>query len=173
MRHGWHLSCVWIAPAYRRKGVLSKRWPWFVLQYGWFTVEHPLSEAMEAFLFKVHHRTGLESPRKRESLMRLQRAPPKKPYLDRARLIKTRLRPSWEADFRLRSAKRVFSPSLLSFFKAGHEQLSLCRAWTPRRKHARAPAAGKRCSAVVYVPPVTSTHGGIRASLTCGHTNGW
>ena len=26
---------------------------------GWFTVDHPLSEAMEAFLFKAHRRTDL------------------------------------------------------------------------------------------------------------------
>jgi hypothetical protein len=60
IRHGWHLCAAWIAPEYRHKGVLSKRWPGFVSRYGWFTVEHPVSEAMEAFLFKVHHRTGLK-----------------------------------------------------------------------------------------------------------------
>jgi acetyltransferase (GNAT) family protein len=50
IRGGWHLCFVWIADAYRRKGILSKRWPKFIQKYGWFTIEHPLSPAMEAFL---------------------------------------------------------------------------------------------------------------------------
>jgi hypothetical protein len=59
IRHGWHLNFVWIAPPYRRKGILSERWPKLVQKYGWFTIEEHLSPAMKAFLFKVHHRTDL------------------------------------------------------------------------------------------------------------------
>jgi hypothetical protein len=56
-RAGWHLCFVWIAQSYRRKGMLTKRWPAFIQKYGWFTIETPISPAMEAFLFKIRHRT--------------------------------------------------------------------------------------------------------------------
>jgi hypothetical protein len=53
--HGWHLNFIWIATAWRRRGVLSKRWPRWVQTYGRFTVETPLSEAMQAFCAKAAH----------------------------------------------------------------------------------------------------------------------
>jgi hypothetical protein len=34
----------------RRKGVLSHRWQAFLDRYGDFDIEHPLSDAMEAFV---------------------------------------------------------------------------------------------------------------------------
>jgi hypothetical protein len=59
VRHGWHLLWAWVALEYRRSGVLTRRWPAWVARYGWFTVESPVSPAMEAFLFKARHRTAL------------------------------------------------------------------------------------------------------------------
>lgn len=46
----WILSWIWVAPCMRRHGVLSHRWPAFLERYGDFDIEHPLSEAMEAFV---------------------------------------------------------------------------------------------------------------------------
>ena len=53
---GWLLSFIWIAPEWRRQGVLSRRWPAWRATYGEaFMLEPPLSEAMEAFALKHHH----------------------------------------------------------------------------------------------------------------------
>lgn len=49
----WNLNFVWIAGTWRRKGVLSKRWPAWLQTYGAFTVESPWSDAMWAFLLKM------------------------------------------------------------------------------------------------------------------------
>jgi hypothetical protein len=59
IQHGWHLCFAWIADSYRRKGMLTKRWPSLIEKYGWFTIEQPISPAMKAFLFKVHYRSHL------------------------------------------------------------------------------------------------------------------
>lgn len=48
----WCLGWIWIAPKYRRKGVLESRWSSFLEQYGDFTIEHPLSTAMHEFVVK-------------------------------------------------------------------------------------------------------------------------
>lgn len=51
LREGtWSLDWIWVVPSMRRKGVLSHRWKAFLDRYGDFDIEHPLSEAMEAFV---------------------------------------------------------------------------------------------------------------------------
>lgn len=49
---GWTMDWVWIAPIYRRRGVLQRYWPRFVGTYGDFPLEYPLSDAMKNFVFK-------------------------------------------------------------------------------------------------------------------------
>jgi hypothetical protein len=49
----WCMNFIWIAGTWRRKGVLSKRWPIWRETYGAFIVEPPWSESMEAFLRKM------------------------------------------------------------------------------------------------------------------------
>lgn len=46
----WRLDWIWVVPGMRRKGVLSHRWQVFLHRYGDFDIEHPLSDAMEAFV---------------------------------------------------------------------------------------------------------------------------
>lgn len=55
----WGLQWIWIAPAFRRQGVLASRWPNFRKQFGAFYVEPPLSQAMKDFLLS-HCDEGLE-----------------------------------------------------------------------------------------------------------------
>ena len=44
---------VWIAPSYRRKGLLTPRWPHWRAQYGDSICATPWSEAFEHFLSKI------------------------------------------------------------------------------------------------------------------------
>lgn len=46
----WSLHWVWVRPEKRRCGLLSKRWPGFLREFGDFWIEHPLSEAMVSFV---------------------------------------------------------------------------------------------------------------------------
>ncbi|MBM5459033.1 hypothetical protein H8F21_15805 [Pseudomonas sp. P66] len=48
----WSLQWVWLAPKFRRSGFLDARWAEFLKLYGDFDIEHPLSEAMQAFVRK-------------------------------------------------------------------------------------------------------------------------
>lgn len=48
----WVLGWVWIRPERRRHGLLLARWRDFLQKYGDFWIEHPLSEAMQAFVQK-------------------------------------------------------------------------------------------------------------------------
>jgi hypothetical protein len=52
---GWHLCFVWIGDAFRRQGLLLKRWPHWVTQYGLFTIECPVSDSFQSFLRKVDY----------------------------------------------------------------------------------------------------------------------
>jgi hypothetical protein len=52
---GWHMLFVWVAPEWRRQGILSRRWPAWRAAYGEFTVETPISSGMASFLAKVNH----------------------------------------------------------------------------------------------------------------------
>lgn len=45
----WTLDWIWVIPALRRQGVLSRRWERFRQRFGEFQLEHPLSDAMKAF----------------------------------------------------------------------------------------------------------------------------
>ncbi|MEI5668927.1 hypothetical protein WBO78_28530 [Bosea sp. CCNWLW174] len=51
-RTWWGLQWVWVAPKFRRSGLLSSRWPMFREKFGRFVVESPVSEAMQGFLAK-------------------------------------------------------------------------------------------------------------------------
>jgi hypothetical protein len=51
----WTLDWIWITPALRRKGVLSRRWGWFVSKFGTFHIMGPVSDAMTAFAKKNGH----------------------------------------------------------------------------------------------------------------------
>ncbi|MBF8765826.1 GNAT family N-acetyltransferase [Pseudomonas putida] len=48
----WSLQWIWVAPKYRRAGLLEARWPSFLQAYGDFDIERPLSPAMQAFVRK-------------------------------------------------------------------------------------------------------------------------
>lgn len=49
---GWALQWIWVAPKYRRSGLLEARWPEFLTLYGDFHIEHPISPAMQEFVRK-------------------------------------------------------------------------------------------------------------------------
>jgi hypothetical protein len=46
----WALQWVWFHPFARRRGNLSKAWPYFRQRFGAFDIEEPVSEAMRAFV---------------------------------------------------------------------------------------------------------------------------
>jgi hypothetical protein len=49
----WIMCFAWLAPAWRRQGHLSRRWPTFRERYGNFLLDGPLSEAAQALAAKV------------------------------------------------------------------------------------------------------------------------
>jgi hypothetical protein len=53
----WVLAWAWIRPERQRSGLLATRWSSFVAQFGDFWIEHPLSDAMQAF-FTRHATPG-------------------------------------------------------------------------------------------------------------------
>lgn len=51
--HAYALQWIWLHPYERRKGHLSKSWPYFQKRFGpTFQVEHPYSDGMKQFLTK-------------------------------------------------------------------------------------------------------------------------
>jgi hypothetical protein len=48
----WAMIWAWIAPAVRRKGILSRRWPLLKQRFGEFHLSRPLSDAMTGFVNK-------------------------------------------------------------------------------------------------------------------------
>jgi hypothetical protein len=83
---GWSLQMVWIAPPYRRRGLLQRRWPVWKEEYGDFRCATPWSAAFENFLAKVGapaRQKGLVSCgafdwlRKPNAPLRKPNAPPK------------------------------------------------------------------------------------------------
>ncbi len=46
----WGLQWIWIAPGFRRTGLLKARWQHLLCRYGDFNIEPPISEAMQAFI---------------------------------------------------------------------------------------------------------------------------
>jgi len=55
---GWHMCMAWVADSWRRRGVMTHRWPNWRETYGDFTLERPLSTAMRALIIKVGHPDG-------------------------------------------------------------------------------------------------------------------
>lgn len=49
----WAMAWIWLAPSYRRLGLVRERWAKYLELYGDFWIERPLSHEMEAFI-KVH-----------------------------------------------------------------------------------------------------------------------
>lgn len=64
---GWTMDWAWIAPRWRRQGILLRYWPRFVEKYGDFPLEYPLSDAMRAFV-RMHG-----TPKQREEVERRER----------------------------------------------------------------------------------------------------
>lgn len=56
----WSLQWIWITRKYRRAGVLTKHWKTLRQRYGDFHLEHPVSDAMVAFLEKNGDKKLLE-----------------------------------------------------------------------------------------------------------------
>lgn len=54
-RDHWAMQWIWLCPQARHKGLLTKWWPLFIMWFGNFDVEQPLSDAMAAFVKKVGH----------------------------------------------------------------------------------------------------------------------
>lgn len=52
----WALQWAWFHGYERRKGHLSKAWPFFEARFGHFDVERPLSPAMQSFVAKMARR---------------------------------------------------------------------------------------------------------------------
>ena len=50
--NGWTLDWAWVAPNWRRKGVLRRYWPRLVSEFGDFHLEFPVSPGMTAFVQK-------------------------------------------------------------------------------------------------------------------------
>ncbi|AFE07184.1 hypothetical protein COCOR_06869 [Corallococcus coralloides DSM 2259] len=48
----WAMQWMWLAPPYRRRGILTQHWPSFIARFGAFRLERPLSEAMREFAAK-------------------------------------------------------------------------------------------------------------------------
>lgn len=48
----WSLAWAWVAPPYRRSGLLTQRWQSFLEHYGDFMLETPLSPAMQSFILQ-------------------------------------------------------------------------------------------------------------------------
>lgn len=49
----WCMDWIWIAPMYRRSGVLTRYWPELRTRFGDFPLEPPVSDAMQAFVKKI------------------------------------------------------------------------------------------------------------------------
>jgi hypothetical protein len=47
---GWYMPFAWVADEWRRRGVMSRRWPEWRKTYGAFELQRPLSSAMVAFV---------------------------------------------------------------------------------------------------------------------------
>lgn len=56
---GWLMMFAWVAPEWRRQGVLSRRWDAWRAQYDDFIPCPPLSEEMKAFCTKRGHPTEI------------------------------------------------------------------------------------------------------------------
>ncbi|HEU6448929.1 MAG TPA: hypothetical protein VFV23_10880 [Verrucomicrobiae bacterium] len=57
--HGWSVAWVWFHPYERRKGHLTKAWPFLLEMFPKPHVEPPISDAMKRFLLKVGYYDSL------------------------------------------------------------------------------------------------------------------
>lgn len=48
----WTMDWAWIAPKFRRRGIMQRYWPRFLEAYGDFPLEYPLSDAMKDYVLK-------------------------------------------------------------------------------------------------------------------------
>lgn len=55
----WCLTWVWIAPEYRRKGLLTKVWPEFLKRVSPFVIQYPLSDSMKSFSEKATNKRDI------------------------------------------------------------------------------------------------------------------
>jgi hypothetical protein len=60
---GWALAWVWFHPYERRRGHLTRAWPYFRARFGDFIAEPPLSPAMQAFMLKQQDDSAVEAQR--------------------------------------------------------------------------------------------------------------
>jgi hypothetical protein len=52
----WCLTWAWIAPEYRRKGLLTTSWLEFLKKHSPFVIQYPLSDSMESFKEKASNK---------------------------------------------------------------------------------------------------------------------
>lgn len=67
----WGLQWVWVCPAARRAGVLSRRWAYFRERFGDFYVEGPVSKEMQAFLRHRGEEHLMEWPSRRSETSKI------------------------------------------------------------------------------------------------------
>ena len=67
-RSMWSLKWVWIHPYERRRGRLSKAWPFFRSMFGVFVPDPPLSPGIIAFMRKVGYDKVLKAEVKRRGI---------------------------------------------------------------------------------------------------------
>lgn len=63
---GWTMDWAWIAPRWRRQGIMQRYWPRFVEKFGDFPLERPLSDAMLAFVSKHGSKVQREAMEERQ-----------------------------------------------------------------------------------------------------------
>ncbi len=59
------LQWIWVAPRHRRSGALRARWSEFRRRFGDFWIEHPVSDAMKAFVISMADEQLLKIPGRR------------------------------------------------------------------------------------------------------------
>ena len=67
--HGWAMSWCWFHPYERRRGHLSRAWPYCLARFPGFICEPPLSDAMTKFLLKRGYFDGPGRHRARKRLL--------------------------------------------------------------------------------------------------------
>ncbi|WP_252089703.1 GNAT family N-acetyltransferase [Pseudomonas sp. MWU13-3659] len=60
----WELHWIWLAPPYRRHGLVKAAWPALISRYGDFDLERPIQDAMYAFIAKHGSPRQVERHRK-------------------------------------------------------------------------------------------------------------
>lgn len=60
----WELHWIWLAPPYRRQGLVRTAWPALISRYGEFDLERPIQDAMYAFIARHGSPRQVERHRK-------------------------------------------------------------------------------------------------------------